>query len=90
MLDFNFIALIYIYIDEHVVFFRNIILHPNVDRGILKTFIIKITLNYNLSAINHILRNLSADSQAYTLFQGFTFRLLHAGINDAGNARLRL
>lgn len=68
MLNFNFVALININVDKHIVFFRNIILHSDVDRSVFESFFVKITLNDNLSTIDHILRNLPADSQADALF----------------------
>ena len=68
MLNFNFVALININVDKHIVFFCDIVLHSDVDRSVLESFVVKITLNDNLSTIDHILRNLPADSQADALF----------------------
>ena len=84
--DLDFLLLVNVDIDDHVVLLVDVVALHDVHLGILESFLVEVSLDDKPCAVHHVGRNLVAADDAYLLLQVVALRLLHAVDVDAGDA----
>ena len=77
LVNLDTVLLIDVNVNEHLVITRNVFALLNVNIGILKTLIFKVTLDDNLRTVYHVGGNLRTHLQTEAFFNIFALALLH-------------